>query len=745
MGIIAGRGSGDFMKHELIKTSLLDVYKSLFNFNHDACYALNLEGEFLLFNEAAAEISGYSKEEAMNIKFSSVIHKEFLEKTMAHFQRVTTGNRERFETAIMKKETGERVDLHLTAVPIIVDEKIIGVVGCAENITKKKELEKVLREQNYILEKIAKGAPFSEVLDSIVLFIESFSNGARCSILLADKEGKQLLHGSSPNLPAAYNAAVNGIPIGPSVGSCGTAAYLKRPITVTDIEKDPLWCNYKDLALSFGLRSCWSTPVFDNHQNVIGTFGMYYDRPSCPKKKDLQTIKKATDLTSLAIQHYAAKDKINFMAYHDALTSLPNRRLFDQKVREAIKNNRTSEGEKLCLMYLDLDRFKMVNDSLGHTMGDKLLKYVSMKLKNCLGDGASFSRQGGDEFTILLERTTKDEATEIGQKILRTLGEVVDIDGNEIFITTSIGVSFYPEDGQDVDVLLAKADVAMYQAKKQGRNNLQAYDVRLDKKALEKLQIENELRKALERDEFTLHYQPIFSLESNEVRGAEALIRWENEKCGNVSPQQFIPIAEETGLIVSIGEWVLKTALQELKRWHLLGMDSMSISVNLSMRQFYQHNLIQMISETLMETGIEARFLTIEITESMTMDVEAASIILHELKVLGVNISIDDFGTGYSSLNYLKRFPIDHLKIDRSFIRDITESKSDERIATTIILMAHNLGLSVIAEGVETAQQLEVLKQHGCNKAQGYFFSKPVSAQQFVEFGKQRMELVCQP
>jgi diguanylate cyclase (GGDEF)-like protein/PAS domain S-box-containing protein len=723
-----------FMQPNINSNSLKEVYKSLFDFNHDACYALDMDGNFTLFNEEAVKITGYSAEESLKMNFVSILHEDYFEDTIQHFKRVTQGHRERFETTILKKDSEEHVHLLLTAVPIIVGQEVLGVVGCAQDITKKKELEALLSGQNLILKMIAKGTPFTEVLDRIVFFIERFTHGALCSILIADKEGKRLLHGSSPSLPAAYNEAVDGIPIGPSAGSCGTAAYLRRSVTVTDIGTDPLWKEYRDLALSYGLKACWSSPVFDDDQRVIGTFGMYYGGTTSPREKDMEIIQKATDLTSLVIQHYQAKEKIDFMAYHDALTGLPNRRLFDKRVEAAIDGTKVNEGEKLCLMFLDLDRFKYVNDSLGHSIGDKLLKYVSAKLGNCLGDGATFSRQGGDEFTILLERTTKEEATAVAQRILDTLAEPFIIEGTDIFITTSVGMSFYPDDGEDVGVLLSKADVAMYQAKKQGRNNFQKYDVLLDKKAFERLQIENELRKALERNEFELHYQPIINLCTNKLTGAEALIRWKNEKCGNVSPQQFIPIAEETGMIVAIGEWVLKTALLQLKEWHLNGMADLTMSVNLSIRQFYQPNLIQMISQTLSETGVDPKFLTIEVTESMTMDVETASVILHELKKLGVNISIDDFGTGYSSLSYLKRFPIDHLKIDRCFIRDITDNKSDENIATTIILMAHNLGLSVIAEGVETEGQLQLLKQHRCNAAQGYLFSKPVPSEEFITF-----------
>jgi diguanylate cyclase (GGDEF)-like protein/PAS domain S-box-containing protein len=719
------------LQPDLNSRTLFDVYKSLFNFNHDGCYALDVQGNFIAFNDEAAAITGYSQEEAMEMNFITIIHDVFVDDAIQQFNYIISGGRTKFETAILKKGTGERIDLMVTAVPITVGQEILGIVGCAQDFTEKKELEALLSGQNRILKMMAKGASYQEVLDEVVLFIESFTDGAHCSILIADQEGKRLLHGSSPHLPSAYNEAVDGMLIGPTAGSCGTAAFLRKSVVVTDIESNPLWEEYRDLALSYDLKACWSSPVFDDDQKVIGTFGLYYCRTKSPREKDREIIRKATDLASLVIQHYRAKEKIDFMAYHDALTGLANRRLFDDRVNRAFAETKVDEGEKLSLMFLDLDRFKYVNDSLGHSIGDRLLVYVSEKLKKSLGDGVFFSRQGGDEFTILLEHTTKEKAEVVARNILKTLEEPFSIDGTDIFITTSIGMSFYPDDGEKVDILLSKADVAMYQAKKQGRNNFQMYDVLLDRKAFERLQVENELRKALERSEFTLHYQPIVNLCRNEIKGAEALIRWQSDRVGHVSPDQFIPIAEETGLIIPIGEWVLKTALLQLKEWHRNGMDGLTVSVNLSIRQFYQPDLIPMIKETLDLAGVEPRFLTIEITESMTMDVEKASVILHELKELGVNISIDDFGTGYSSLSYLKRFPIDHLKIDRSFVKDIADNKSDENIATTIILMAHNLGLSVIAEGVETVNQLGVLKQHRCNEAQGYHFSKPVPGEEF--------------
>ncbi|MDP4171109.1 MAG: EAL domain-containing protein, partial [Bacillota bacterium] len=605
----------------------------------------------------------------------------------------------------------------------------------------KNKMEMLLSGQNNVLEMIAKGYPFSEVLDNIIFLAERLLSGAICSILFVEENGTKLVRGSAPNLPVEYSNATNDILVGPCVGSCGTSAYFNQRIITSDIANDPLWKDYKDIALRNGLRSSWSSPVTDNQQNVLGVFGIYYDNPCTPSEEDIKIIEKTTYLTSLAIRHYLSEEKIKFMAYHDELTGLPNRRLFDERVNKAIKeyqhvDDQLRDGQLIGLMYLDLDRFKFINDSLGHNLGDSLLREVAQRLRGCIRDKDTTSRQGGDEFTILLNGVSRIDTSLIAQRIIDELAKPYNIKGNEIFVTPSIGISLFPLDAIEADELLRQADVAMYQAKKEGRNNFQFFDAMLDKKSYERLEIEKELRKALDKKEFTLHYQPIINLISNQASSVEALIRWEHPTLGSISPERFIPIAEETGLIVSIGEWVLHTACHQFKAWEREGLYLPRIAVNLSIRQFYQPNLIPMIVQILQETKMDPHCLTIEITESMTMDVEKATSILYNLKNLGVKISIDDFGTGYSSLSYLKNFPIDHLKIDQSFIRDLTKSAGDENIAKTIILMAHNLGLGVIAEGVETTEQLHLLRLHHCNKAQGYLFSKPLppeALKQFIE------------
>lgn len=709
--------------------SLADVYHSLFQYHRDACYVLDTEGNFTLFNKTAADITGYSKEEALQLSFHSMLSKDCYHTASIFFQKVLSGNQEQFETTILHK-SGRKIDMAITGVPIYLDEKVIGVAGMAQDMTEKKNLSTLLKGQNKILELVTKGCSFSEIMKQVVYLVEKVSDGVMGSIHLKDRKENLLHLCAAPNLPGDYKNFVKEIPIGPNSGSCGTAAYKKVEIICPDIAHDILWREYKEMALKDGLHACWSSPVFDNQNNVIGVFAMYYDKLCIPTDWNRKVVKETTYLISLIIQHYYAEEKINFMAFHDELTGLPNRRLFDKKVASAIVNFSTDIPHMLGIMYIDLDRFKIINDSLGHNVGDVLLKKVSERLQNCVREYDVVSRQGGDEFTILLHDVTKLEMSIVGQRILEELSKSFLIVGHEIFITPSIGISIYPGDGMDGAELLRKADMAMYQAKKEGRNNFQFYNPKLSEKSHKRLALENELRKALKSNEFTLYYQPIIDLSTNQLAGTEALIRWNHPRLGTVSPAEFIPIAEETGMIVSIGEWVIKTACQQLTAWEKDSFIIPSIAVNISIRQFYQPDFVNMLKKTLEETEVAPARLTIEITESMTMDVDKAMTILYQLKNLGVNISIDDFGTGYSSLNYLKTFPIDYLKIDQSFVRDITKSANDEKIATTILLMAQNLGLGVIAEGVETLEQLKVLLSHDCNQAQGYLFSKPLSSQE---------------
>lgn len=703
-----------------------EAYKSLFNYNHEACYALDLNGNIHLFNDAAVKLTGYSHEEALQMSFYSLLAEDYLENGRQIFRTLLEGNSEKVVTRINHKN-GYKIDLEITAIPIYHNKKICGIVGVCKDITEQKKIETFLTGQNHILEKISKGTSFLTVLDSIVALIEEVSNGGRSAILLLDETKENLIVGSAPNLPSEFWGLLNAKSFVPPLESY--KGDSNPFIFVSDIENNPLWSEFKDVSLKHGLRYCWYAPVFDTQNELLALFSLFYDEYHSLTSLDKLFIEKAIYLTSLVIQHYYAEEKLNLMSYYDELTGLPNRRMFDEKVKNIIKQYQNSGNRMFGVLFFDLDRFKQINDIHGQHIGDLLLVEVAQRLRGYIREQDSVYRWSGDEFILLLNDVSKDEVEKITERIINELSTPFFIKGLEIYMSPGIGISLFPHDGESVDELLRKADAAMYQAKKEGRNNYQFFNPIHDIKTRETLEIENELRKALKKKEFILYYQPIIDLTTNKVSAVEALIRWEHPRLGKVSPERFIPIAEETGMILQIGEWVLTTACNQVKQWQDSGIDVPAMSVNISFRQFYQPNLVEMIAQMIDETGINPSSLTIEITESMTMDVEAATRILYSLKNLGVNISIDDFGTGYSSFSYLKKFPIDYLKIDKSFIRDIAKSKDDENIATSILLMAQKLGLNVIAEGVETYEQLEVLRQNHCNKAQGFLFSKPVTAE----------------
>ena len=421
-----------------------------------------------------------------------------------------------------------------------------------------------------------------------------------------------------------------------------------------------------------------------------------------------------------------AEERIVYLAYHDRLTDLPNRRLFEERIGQELSRLKWRK-RVMAVLFLDMDRFKQINDTLGHHVGDALLVAFSVLMKNCIRPGDTIARLGGDEFAILLTDLAREEDVAlIIQKIFDSLVKPVIIEGKEIFVAVSIGISVSPKDGEDTLTLLKTADMAMYRAKEEGGATFQHYNPSLLTQKSEWKLLENSLRQAIERKEFLLHYQPQVDLDSGRIFGVEALVRWNHPEMGLVPPGKFIPLAEETGLIVPIGEWVLRSACAQTRIWQSEGFKNIRVAVNLSARQFRQKNLIEMVGLVLKETGIEPRFLELELTESIMQNPEVSIMALRELRSMGLEIAIDDFGTGYSSLSYLKRFPINTLKIDQAFIRHLTDNPDDPMIVTAIITLAHNLRLKAIAEGVETVEQLKLLRLLGCDSMQGYYFSRPL-------------------
>jgi diguanylate cyclase (GGDEF)-like protein len=427
-----------------------------------------------------------------------------------------------------------------------------------------------------------------------------------------------------------------------------------------------------------------------------------------------------------------SEETIRHLAYHDALTDLPNRALFADRLTIALAQARRS-GQTLAVLFFDLDRFKLINDTLGQSAGDELLNALSMELGQLVRQGDTVARVGGDEFTLLLTGLSGREEVEIiAQRALDTVRRTHVIMGQELRVSTSIGIAFFPRDGADAESLLRNADTAMYRAKQQGRDNFQTYTPAMSAEILDRVALEAQLRRATNRSEFVLHYQPQVEAATGRITGAEALIRWNHPDRGLTYPADFIGVAEETGLIIPIGDWVMRTAARQNRDWQDRGLPPVTVTVNLSARQFQAANLVESIARLLEETGLAPSWLELEVTEGTTIhDPDFAATVLQQVREMGVHVSIDDFGTGYSSLNYLKRFRIDRLKIDRSFVSDLITDDHDAAIATAMIVMAHSLGLNVVAEGVETIAQLDFLLQQGCDHIQGFLLGKPMPADEF--------------
>lgn len=452
--------------------------------------------------------------------------------------------------------------------------------------------------------------------------------------------------------------------------------------------------------------------------------------------------------------HYAAlfsditrlkenEERIRRLAYYDNLTGLPNRRLFNDRLSVALAHAHRSR-QKLAVMFLDLDRFKRVNDSLGHNIGDYLLREVAHRIRNCIREDDTVARVAGDEFIILLpEIAQPDDAAKTARRIIDSIKRPINIDGKELLVTSSIGISIYPEDGATAETLIKNADAAMYRAKDLGRNSYQLYTPAINARSFEHLAMERSLHRALERSEFTVYFQPVVELETRRIVAAEALLRWRHPDLGLVSPAEFIPIAEETGLIHPIGQWITRAVCEQIRAWQHQGLRLVPVAINMSAQQFKQQNPAAEAKRILLETGVDPACVTFELTESVIMkDAEAAVAMLQQFHAMGCGIAIDDFGTGYSSLSYLKRFPVSALKVDRTFVHDIPYDKDAAAIVAAVINLAHSLRLTVIAEGVETEAQLDFLREQGCDHVQGFLLGHPLPA---ADFSAQHLQKATVP
>lgn len=508
-------------------------------------------------------------------------------------------------------------------------------------------------------------------------------------------------------------------------------AKTQRPFIRTDLSATKIF-DCEQVPFRQGIQSTISLPLIINGK-VIGTLnlGSLQKNFFNGNGKEDSTLTVFANQIAIAIDRVSAYESLRISAYHDYLTDLPNYRYFKASLNRALTSikNQSNSSYMLGVMFIDLDRFKIINDSLGHDFGDLLLKHIAHLIDTCVDPDHTVGRIGGDEFIILLPKIKDgNDAIQLAEKITNVINRPITISGYEVHITCSIGIAIYPTDGEDAETLIKHADIAMYRVKELGRNNFSIYSPLEKDSTYEQIIFENDLRKALERKEFAVYYQPKVNIQTGKISGIEALVRWIHPEKGIIPPGKFISIAEETGLIIQIGEFVLRTACMQVVEWQKNGIQPIIVSVNLSTKQFLQTNLVKIVESILQETGLDPSFLELEITESMTVDFNQAITTLNHLKQLGIQISVDDFGTGYSSLNYLRMLPIDRLKIDRSFISDITTNAENAAIVSTILNMAYNLKLDVIAEGVEEEEQVDFLQKINCDEVQGFYFGHPLPA-----------------
>ena len=588
------------------------------------------------------------------------------------------------------------------------------------------------RDHNQILQAIASPTSLPDILNLIIRVTEKQFPASLCSISVLHEQGEYIQTVIAPSLPVIFSQTLEGLAIGEGICDFGTTAVTGQRVIIESIERHPFWKTYAGLAKQLGLAASFSEPILSSMSQVLGVFTVFHRVPFIPQPPLLSEIFHLAQLASIAIERRASEKQIIHLAYYDALTNLPNRRLFLDQLEKTLAGSlryQTHAG----LLYLDLDHFKTLNDSLGHDIGDELLIQVANRLKLCVRDEDTVARLGGDEFVLLLssrevsKESMLDRAITTAERVQATLEVPYQLKGHIHHITPSIGITLIPQPNTTPGELLKQADTAMYHAKNSGRNSISFYSGDMQRRADQRLVMEKDIRIALAEKQFALHYQPQFDNDYHLI-GAEALIRWKHPVKGMISPADFIPVAEETSLILAISEWVLQEACLQLQQWPNLP----HLAINISPKQFRQAKFEEQISVSLTKYELSSSRLMLEITEgSIIENIEDSIIKLQSMQNLGINISIDDFGTGYSSLAYLKVLPLNQLKIDQSFVRDISIDNNDAVIVETIIAMSKHLGLSVIAEGVETEEQLKFLRDRNCKGYQGYFFSKPLPANDF--------------
>ncbi len=848
----------DISERKRAESALLESekqFKSAFEHSAIGMALVGLDGRFVRVNSNLCAIVGFDEEQLLARTFQDITHPDDLDVDLAHLQDLLEGRADnyRMEKRYICRD-GRTVPI-LLAVSVVRDPSGAPrhFISQIEDISERQRAEQWQKHYSDTLALIMAEAPRSDVLGSLARFAEAQSEGMLCSIHVLSPDGQRLVHGAGPSLPAWYNAAIDGTPIGPAVGSCGTAAATGEMVIAEDIRTHPAWTDFRDLAAQAMLRSCWSHPILSANGQVLGTFAIYRREPAIPTASDIELIRASAGLAAIALeraQHheerrlakvvfeqsiegimvtdpegrvlmvnqsfetltgYASVDvlgqlpqifeaslhdpalpdqqrdavaaagrwngevrgrkksgetypvalsiadvtdaaggtthrisiladvsdqkiqaaRIEQLAFYDSLTGLPNRALFLDRLEQTLQASRRHGGHG-AILFLDLDRFKEINDSQGHAVGDLALAEVARRFQTVSRKEETLARLGGDEFVLIAENADHQTAVRIASRLQRALSVPLDLMGHTYTVGASIGIAFYPADGQTSEDLIKRTDIAMYRAKASG-GGYRLYQAEMGAELEKRLNVAKRLGRAMDAGELELYYQPQLDLSSGAVIGAEALLRWKDAVLGWVSPAEFIPIAEERGMMGALGDWVLREACRQVCDWDNQGLRlDGRVAINVSALQLEDPDIVGRLLGIVHAAGLSPERFELELTESSMMaDPERAVEVFELLSAAGFGLSIDDFGTGYSSLSYLKRFSADQIKIDISFVRNMLTDSDDHSIVTTIIAMARSLGLKTTAEGVEEPGQAEALLALGCDFAQGYHFGRPEAAEAF--------------
>jgi diguanylate cyclase (GGDEF)-like protein/PAS domain S-box-containing protein len=629
-------------------------------------------------------------------------------------------------------DSSERTVHHQLDPVINENGQVYLLVGTIQDITERKLKEFFEASRNQVLEMIIQNVNIKNILSHLVHVMEQQRHASLC-LITSLRENRIHMEAAS-KLPENILKSLDGAAVGPSSECCSAAAvYTGEPVTLNNVSSNPRWRKYQELALRFHINSGYCLPIISGRGQILGTLAVFYPVVYNPYESDLSLVETVSKLAAVAMERTRLTEKLEHQARHDLLTGLPNRAALIEHLNLVIKQAQ-KRRQKAGVLYVDLDRFKHINDSLGHHIGDQMLKELTLRIGQNIQTGDMLARMSGDEFAyVLAGMENETAAASKAAWVFDLLSKPFQLENRSLYIGASMGISIYPDDGQDASVLLKNADTAMHFAKNKGGNRLEFFSSEMNQAVIERLEIENDLRKAIDRGQFELHYQPKYDFKNNKMTGFEALIRWNHPDLGRVPPVKFIPIAEESELIIPIGAWVLWEACRQNAEWERSGYGQFRIAVNVSVVQFIQSHFLDLVVNTLRDHNLPPDRLELEITESMVVnDMSLVRGRLSEFQKMGIMTTIDDFGTGYSSMSYLYELPINCLKIDRSFVQklvgDDAASERSRKMIRSIVNLAKELNLTIVAEGPESPEQVEFLNEIGCDYAQGYYFSVPLSA-----------------